>query len=333
MTKPSVDLVVRHCQAICLHLENNRPWEIDSPAHCSTVVMVMERIYKFLQDNAMLDSEAKNLLKAIPCILVEQGRKFIMPSQAVLELYEDYEIKPFLYRVPPEFGKFQRLYEYLGCSKSVKPTHYAMVLEMLQESCQTTKLHPNGVSVCSKAVKGFFESLQEDTDGSSKPSKLYLPAMPSGRRSLDRCLNTIPVALHKSTDLVFDDAPGLSDRILGLDLRFVLDLSLMDVRFKSAMTNYKELMMRLPAPVQPVMLSSVVKEKLTDGVPVTSAAVNALIQRLARPQFGRGIARIMRDVNFHRKDFDEDVVGNIEKGLQSIDLCAVKSLKTALFLQ
>ena len=39
----------------------------------------------------------------------------------------------------------------------------------------------------------------------------------------------------------------------------------------------------------------------------------------------------MRDVNFHKKDFDENVIANIEKGLQSIDLCAMDSLQTALF--
>ena len=331
VTKPTIDLVARHCKAVCLHLESTHPLEMDSSAHFSTTVMVMDRIYKFLQDNAMGGSEAKTLLKAIPCILVEQGRKFIMPSQAVLELYEDYEIKPFLYRAPPEFGKFQRLFEYLGCSKSVKPTHYAMVLEMLLESSRTSKLQQHEVRVCSKAVKGFFESLQEDAEDSSMLSKLYLPAMHSGSPSLHRSLDTIPVTLHRSAELVYNDAPGLSDRILSLDLQFVLDLSFMDVRLKSAMTNYKDLIMRLPTPVQPVLLSSVVKEKFTGGMTVASGAVNALMQRLSRPQFGRGIARIMRDVNFHRKDFDEDVIGNIEKGLQSIDLVAVKSLQTALF--
>ena len=331
VTKPAVDLVALHCQAICLDIVSTYPRKIDSQVHCSTIVIAMERIYKFLQENAMVGSEAKNLLKAIPCILVEQGKKLIMPSQAVLELYEDYEIKPFLYRVPPEFGQFQRLFEYLGCSKSVKPMHYAVILEMLQKSCQTTKLHPNEVSVCSKAVKGFFESLQEDTEDSSMPSKLYLPAMPSESRSLERNLITIPVSLHKSTDLVFNDVPGLSDRVMGIDLLFVLDLSLMDVGFKSSMTNYKELMMRLPASVQPVLLSSVVKEERTGGMTVPSGVVNPLMQRLSHPQFGRGIARIMRDLNFHRKDFDEDVIENIEKSLQSIDLFAVKSLETALF--
>ena len=325
VTKPTVDLVVRHCKAVCLHLENTRPLEIDS------VVMVMERIYKFLQDNAMVTSEAKILLKAIPCILVEQGRKFIMPSQAVLELYEDYEIQPLLYRVPPELGKFQRLFEYLGCSKSVKPAHYSMVLEMLHDNCQNTNLKPKEVSMCSKAVKGLFESLQEDTQVVAMPSILYLPAVFSGRRCLDRSLSEVPVTLYKSTDLVFDDTPAFGHRFMSLNLRFVPDLSTTEVRFKSVMTNYKELMMRLPASVQPVMLSTVVKEKLTNGKEVTSRAVNALMHRLTRPQFVHGIARIMRDVNSHRKDFDENVFANIEKSLQSIDLCAVESLQTALF--
>ena len=324
---PSVDLVVRHCQAICSHLENNQALKTSSSAHCYTLETVMEHIYKFLEENAMVDNKAKNHLKATPCILVERGRKFVKPSQAVLELYADSEIKPFLYRVPAEFGKFQRLFEYLGCSKSVKPTHYAMVLEKLRENCQNNKLHPNEVAKCTKAVKGFFESLQEDPDNASLLCKLYLPAIPPSLRSTDSPLTT--VTLHKSERLVFDDAPAFKDRILGLKLPFVLELSLMEVKLTSAKINYKELIMKLPAHLQPVMLSSVVKEERTDGEIVTSGALNVLMQRLSSPQFVRGIVRILRDVNSH--DFHEQVITNIEEGLQTIELCAVENLKTALF--
>ena len=327
---PSVDLVVRHCQAICSHLDNSREWVIASPSHCSTVVTVMEHIYRFLQEHAMGNNEAKNLLKATPCILVERGRKFIMTSQAVMELYEDREIKPFLYKVPPEFGTFQRLFEYLGCSKSVGATHYAMVLEKLRENCQNVKLHPNELIMCSKAVKGFFERLQEDPKEAATLSELYLPAMSPKQRSSGSPLNTIPVTLHRSNELVFDDAPAFQDRILGLELLFVLELSLMEVGLKSARINYKELMMKLPALLQPVMLSSVVKEKLADGLIVTSGAVTLLMQRLSSPQFGRGIVRIMRDVTSQKKDFDEQRIANIEQNLQSIKLYAVESLQTVL---
>ncbi|KAJ7380160.1 hypothetical protein OS493_010871 [Desmophyllum pertusum] len=97
------------------------------------------------------------------------------------------------------------------------------------------------------------------------------------------------------------------------------------------MTNYKELMMKLPAPLQPKMLSNVVKEKLTNAETVTSAALNALMQRLSSALFVCGIVRIIRHVNSQKKGFDEGVITNIERGLQSIQLYAVDSLKTTLY--
>lgn len=79
------------------------------------------------------------------------------------------------------------------------------------------------------------------------------------------------------------------------------------------------------------MLSSVVKEKLTDGAIVTSGAVNALTTRLLSAQFVRGIIRIIRHVDSQKKQFDEGIALDIENGLRNIELCAVESLKTSLF--
>ena len=174
--KPSVNLVVSHCENICTHFERKSKMETASPEECSTVMVVMESIYDFLQDNATTGNEAKRLFETTRCILVEEGRKFILSSQAVLDLYESREIKPYLYRIPPEFGKFQPLFEYLGCSKAVRATHYAMVLEKLRESCQNDKLHPNEIIMCSKAVNGFFERLQDDPYEASAICDLYLPS-------------------------------------------------------------------------------------------------------------------------------------------------------------
>ena len=332
--KPSVDLVTKHCQNLCFHLENNNDKEKVPREQRLTVSAVMEHIYKFLQDNAMTDSTSKTLLQRTCCILVEEGKKFILPSQTVLELYEHLQIKPFLYRLPPEFGKFRLLFDYLGCSKYVKTAHYAMVLDMLQKNCHNAKLHPNEVAICSRAVKGLFDKLQDvDEDMSSIP-KLYLPAMPPGCAPSNELLETIPVTLRQSTELVFDDAPTYGERIQGFNHPLVLELKLMDVGCRSSMTNYADLMMKLPTALQPKMLSFVVKEKLRNPestVIVASRAVNALKQQLSSVQFARGIARIIRDVNSHRKGFDESVTVGIEKRLRNIELCAVKRLETSLF--
>ena len=183
-------------------------------------------------------------------------------------------------------------------------------------------------------MKGFFEELQEGNEDVADISTLYLPAFLPRYGCANESLSSIPVTLQRSTELIFDDAPTYGNRIQGLDHPLVLELSRMDVNCKSSLTNYADLMMKLPKALQPKMLSSVVREKLQNPentVSVTSGAVNALRQQLSSPQFGRGIARIIRDVNSHRKDFDENVILSIERGLRSIELHAVGRLETSLF--
>ena len=335
LTMPSVDLVVRHCQKICYHLggkESKR--ENVSSENLSTIMEVMRCIYSFLHKNAMTDTEARRQLQKIPCILVENGTKLIFPRQAILELYEHLEIKPFLYRVPPEFGMFHPLFEFLGCSKSATPIHYAMVLEMLQKNSQGETLHPNEVRTCSRAVEGFVESLREKSADVSTLSKLYLPAMPSRANVQNLAFKTsIPVSLQESKGLLFDDAPTYGNRIQGLDQPFVVDLSLMNVKCKSAEVNFEDVLIKLPKPLQPTMLSVVVKEKLTDPentVTVTTGVVNALKQQLSSVHFGLGIARIIRDASSREGNVSKGVTADILEGLRTIKLFAVENLSTTL---
>ena len=325
--EPTIRLVISHCQAVCgiRDLREKNP---------STVIRVMERIYTFLQQKAASEPDLNILLQSTRCILVERGKRFILPKQAVLELYEHLEIEPFLYRVPPEFGKFQSLFKLLGCSKTVTSAHYAMVLELLQKKCQEAKLHPNEVRMSSKAVRGLFNSVQDDDESVKTLPKLYLPAVSPESGSPNKPLEANPVTLRPSEELIFDDAPTYGSRIHGIDQLFVPDLSLMEVTLKSAMTSFKDLMMKLPASVQPRMLSSVVKEKLSspDSLEVVSIeAVNALKRQLTSVQFGHGFARIIRHVNYQKKGFDEGVIAGVERGLRSIELLSVKGLKTSLY--
>ena len=331
--KPPIDIVVRHCEVLCHHLENLRKCKLDLSEHRCQITNVMEQIYKFLQDNA--DERGTIVLEVTPCILVENGTRFVRPGKAVLELRVKDEIKPFLYRVPPELGKFRKLFQTLGCDEFVTCAHYAVVLRNLQKNCGDAKLHPNELKMCFKAVKGFFETLQgksEEASALSSLSTLYLPAMPSGICCSKKNLNTISVTLHKSSELVFNDVPAYEDRIKELRQHFLLDLKLMEVRVTLTMTNFKELMMKLPLQLQPKMLSLEVREKLINGVFVKSSVFDLMMLRLCTPHFGQGIARIIKHDNSQKSDFDEEVIADIEKSLKRIQLCAVDSLKTALFL-
>ena len=325
--EPTIRLVISHCQTVSgiRDLSDKNP---------STVIRVMERIYTFLQQKAASELDLNIMLQSTRCILVERGKRFILPKQVVLELFDHLEIEPFLYRVPPEFGKFQSLFKLLGCSKTVTSAHYAMVLELLQKKCQEAKLHPNEILVCCKAVRGLFNSLQDDDESVETLPKLYLPAVTPDCVSPNKPLEANPVTLRQSEELIFDDAPTYGSRIHNIDQLFVPDLNLMEINLKSAMTSFKDLMMKLPASLQPRMLSSVVKETLSsrESLEVVSIeAVNALKRQLKSVQFGHGIARIIRDANYQKKGFDEEVIAGVERGLRRIELLSVKGLKTSLY--
>ena len=340
MKTPSVDLVIDHCQTICFHLGSKNERENSSPRQCDTKIAVMECIYEFLQSQLITSNETTELLSNTPCILVEKGKKFILPSQAVLDLYDYLEIKPFLYRVPLEFGKFHPLFQRIGCNKHVTISHYTMVLKKLYEKCKSAKLHPNEVIICVKAEKGFFEQLENKVEEVKSLLELHLPGIPSQRSFLDRYGSLsvpphLPVTMHESSKLIFNDqSPDVLDRLQKFQHHLLLDLRKMNVTCHSTMTNYRELLMKLPTTIRPKMLSSVVDEKLSDSqsnVLMASEDVTLMKQRLSSPQFFSGLVRLIRDENSHNKYLDEAVIRQIKNGLQGIEICAVSNLKTILF--
>ena len=333
VAEPSLDLVVRHCQAVCHSHENNDDRNIPLPEKRTTLKAVMERIYEFLQTKLSTGNDVRSLLVNTPCVLVEQGKKFILPRQAVLQLYENLEIKPFLYSLPQDFGKFHPLFQALGCSKYVSIAHYAMVLQMLYLKSNNDKLHPNEIRACEKAVKGFFQLLEESEEELSSFPQLYLPGISFRGRSLEEAEDVIRVTLQQSSHLVFCDVPpSFLDRLQNFD-HLLLDLKSMKVKVSSTMTNYKELVMKLPTELRPKMLSSLVKETIfskSEIKTISVAAVNSLKHKLTCPQFIAAIVRLIRDENQNRNDIDDDVIANVEIRLRGIDICVVENLQSVL---
>ena len=333
VAKPSLDLVVRHCQAVCQSHENKDDRNISLLEKRRTLKAVMERIYEFLQTKLNTGNDVRSLLVNTPCVLVEQGKEFILPRQAVLQLYEHLEIKPFLYSLPQDFGKFHPLFQALGCSKYVSIAHYAMVLQMLYQKSNNDKLHPNEITACVKAVKGFFQLLEESEEELSSLSQLYLPGISFRGRSSEQAEDVIPVTLQQSSYLVFCDVPpSFLDRLQNFD-HLLLDLKSMKVTCSSAMTNYKELVMKLPTELRPKMLSSLVKETISSKSEIKTIsieAVNSLKHKLTCPQFIAAIVRLIRDENQNRKDIKDAVIAKVERRLPGIDICVVENLQSVL---
>ena len=337
MKNPTTQLVVNHCQTICSHLERQSERRKCSSEESATRRAVMIRIYEFLQAQANpIPDNVKTQLSSTPFIIVEEGGKFVLPSQVVLELYEHLQIKPYLYSVPRELGKYHPLFQALGCLKHVSVSHYAMVLEMLHKSSMSAKLHPNEVKMCVKASRGLFEEVDKREQEVKDLSKLHLPAV-IPRDFKDTQLDTLPLTLQESPTLIFNDiSPSFVCRLEKLNRYFLLDLDFMKVKCSSPMTIYKDLIMKLPPEIRPEMLSCVIHEKLTDfqsKAATSLEAVKAIKRKLSSPEFCSGVIRLIRDVNCQNQDFDERVIGEVERGLPSIDIYVTSNLRTTLFYE
>ena len=329
LTEPTVDLVTFHCQNISWQLEKENERDVTPTQKC-TRMSVMRNIYSFLQAKANSSSLAKERLQHTPFLLVEQGGRSVYAKQVVIELYESHEIKPFLYRMPAEFSEFTTLFKHLGCSPSVTSHHYAMVLDMLYGRCKANRLDPNEVGSALRALKGLLETLQDTPDEMQDVSTLYLPATYPFSSIPDDTVQ--PVVLTKATELIFDDAPHYHDRIQEFNLPFVVELKRANVSCK-ADTNFKELIMLLPAAVRPQMMSCVVEEKFVHSEDNTDSfdvgAASALKSQLHSEQFYRGIVRLIRHAN-QDGGLDESVVETVRSSLQSIEFLGISKIITHL---
>ena len=329
LLEPTVDLVTFHCQNVSFQLEKEND-VAHSHDQLLTRTSVMSKIYQFFQSRAVSNTAAKERLQHTPCVLVEEGARFVYPKQVVLELYKKSEIKPFLYGMPAEITKFKSLFEYLGCSPSVTPSHYAMVLDMLHGRCKANVLDPNEVESALRAMKGLLETMQDNPDVDHDICTLYVPTTYPFSSSLDDPVP--PVMLMRAAAVIFDDAPHYHGRIQDFNLPVVVDLKRANV-VCNVKANYKDLIMLLPTGVRPQMMSCVIKEKFAESEHNSErfdvGAASSLREQLHSEQFYRGIVRLIRHAN-QDCDLDETVVATVKSSLQGIEFLGMSKIVTQL---
>ena len=331
LAEPTVTLVTSHCQIVSTHLEKENDRDLTAD-QMTTRMSVMMKIYRFLKAKATSSAFAKDQLRHTPCILVEEGRRLVRVHQIVIELNKEYEIQPYLYRVPAELVQFAGLFQYLGCASVVNISHFAMVLDMLKQNRKEKQLDPNEKMCALTAERGIFEALQDHSNDGQNLSSLYLPAT---RPFIDKDDDlSPPVVLQKSAELLFDDAPFYHERIKGFYQLFLVDLSKAKVHCKKG-SNYKDLIMLLPQALRPQILSTVVIEKFTDsfdkGDRFDLGAAVSLKRSLHSPQFCRGIIRLIRHASReYEEKVDESVVATIKNRLQSIEIHGMNEIVTHL---
>ena len=327
LSKPSPEMVISHCSVVCCHLAKQNG-DMISESEIATRKSVMGEVYKFFNENVSSSYDLKEKIENVPCILVEDGKRFVLAKQTVLNLLEEDEIPPFLFRVPLEFGAYHLFFQNLGCSKSVETSHYALVLEMLYNQCNGKKLLPMEVESSLKAVRGLFERL-EGASGEDVPlPSVYLPAV---YRFNNGSIGNPSATLHKSTDLIFDDAPRYRSRIGNFNELFVVDLKKTGLQC-TTLTNYRDYIVLLPSDSRPKMLSDEVKETLVHQLDSENGdcIAESLKAQLCSEQFIYGILRLMRHANLDKPHLIETVSTTLEAKLRSIRIIGRPKIETHL---
>ena len=307
--EPPMEVVVSHFKNLC---NQSTP----ATSNISSRRDIFKDNYRFLEKNEIQNTVAGEELKNIPCILVNNGTSLVKPKQTVVNLYNEDEIRPYLFKMPMELGEFREWFVEMGATEMATAVQYVSVLSALKENVGNEQLLPHELSQTFKAVKGLFDSLGNNRMGSMESDELYLPSETG--------------FLLRSTKLVFNDAPSYYERIQKFGLQFLMHPRECGVKSN----NVEDLLRVLPVNKRPVPLSTLVDEEL-DQKCYKTATVDGIAKhlndRLSSKLFVKAIVRLMRHENHKAGNhIDEQALFNLTDSLSMMSVCMVDRVKTHL---
>ena len=324
--KPPVTIVIEHVLNLCGERERG-----SSEGHSDDVKTfmradVMKKAYRYLQcETTDADDETRQLLvdrlSDVACVVFDLGRSYLKPSKIVVNLFDDDQLVPYLYRLPSELAEFRELFVRLGATQQATPVQYATVLNDLNRQTSGERLHPNELRMALRAVRGLFKSLarsKEPVDSLRRVHELYFPTNQS--------------KLCRSADVVFVDRVSWLDRISGIDRHLLVNLS--ECGLVPTNESHSDTLGLLPTSLCPRSLSTVVKETLCEryaGSQTVSSLAEKLCSQIGSRSFTAGLVRLIRHEH-HRSGHKvkTSVLDAIRRRLECVKVHTVDRVVTYL---
>ncbi|XP_017552321.1 sacsin isoform X1 [Pygocentrus nattereri] len=315
---PPLEKVISNCKNMCSITS------LDDDT-VKTRNKVLRSTYEFLNADKR---EFRYQLRGVAFVMVEEGWKLLKPEEVVINLDNESDFKPYLYKLPLELGTFHQLFKVLGTEDVVSTKQYVEVLCRIYRSSEGKQLDPNEMRTVKRAVSGLFKSLQNDPVQVRKDLEslrdimFYLPSH-DGR-------------LAKSNSLVFDDAPHYKSRIQGnVGVQMLVDMSQCYLGKDHAF--HTKLIMLLPQKMRPRLLSSILEEQLDEESQKMCqfGALCSLQGRLqlllSSEQFITGLIRIMKHENDNAYMVNEEKAIRLCKALcEGLKVSCFEKLQTTL---
>ncbi|CAM4607961.1 unnamed protein product [Leuciscus chuanchicus] len=187
----------------------------------------------------------------LPIILVENGTELVKSKQTALVLHDDLEFRPYLYRIPSKYMKFEDFFRKIGVKERPTVNQYITVLqEIYSDSSDKESLQANQQKAVKRVVQQLFCLLKEEQNKTCfRNNPLYLPST-DGR-------------LYESNTLFFNDTVFQPARLEGpLETKLKLLEKLNHCHLGNDHYEHQTLLQFLPQQVRPKFLSDVVSENL-----------------------------------------------------------------------
>ncbi|XP_054650428.1 sacsin isoform X2 [Dunckerocampus dactyliophorus] len=315
---PPLEKVISNCKNVC---------NISSPDDemVKTRNKVLRSTYEFLNADKR---DFRYQLRGVAFVMVEDGWKLLKPEEVVINLDNESDFKPYLYKLPLDLGTFHQLFKLLGTEDVVSTKQYVEVLWRIYRSSEGKPLDPNEMRTVKRIVSGLFKSLHNDPVEMRKDLESL--------RELTFYLPSHDGRLAKSNSLVYDDAPHYKSRIQGnVGVQMLVDMSQCYLGKDHAF--HTKLIMLLPQNLRPRLLSSILEEQLDEDAPKMCqfGALCSLQGRLqlllSSEQFITGLIRIMKHENDNAFLVNEDKAIRLCKALcEGLKVSCFEKLQTTL---
>ncbi|XP_051762625.1 sacsin [Ctenopharyngodon idella] len=296
-----------------------------SQCHSDTLLetrnTVFSKSYAYLQS---INFDA-SLFSDLPIILVENGSELVKAKQTALVLNDALEFRPYLYRIPSNYMKFEDFFRKIGVKERPTVNQYITVLqEIYSDSSDKDSLQANQQKAVKRVVQQLFCLLKEEKNKTFfRNNPLYLPST-DGR-------------LYESSTLFFNDTVFQPERLEGpLETKLKLLENFNCCYLGNDHYEHQTLLQLLPQQVRPIFLSDVISESLEktsvqycdEGECEFSGWFD---KHLSSAAFLHGLVCLIRE-DSKGEVSQSEAAGKCEEIFSKIQIICCKTLQTELLL-
>ncbi|XP_060607761.1 sacsin-like [Ruditapes philippinarum] len=311
---PPIDRIVQHCQNVAevfkIELEKDnisiRPF---------FVKYQMELLYSQFQK--CFEESMKHKFQVTPIVFHPEDKKMLLVRQVVVNLKEEEEVRPYLYKLPNCFGPYEELFENLGSHKVPLCSDYSSVLAEIKQQFKEWPVPFNILACIRKALENIVLLIDKEREPFQDVSEIFIP---------DRNNVLVP-----SNTLTISNNNEIEKRLEGkIKVHFFVGFKELNIDIVRDPSMPFE---NWPRHLKPDILSSeIIEEISTDDVDIYECNVAQRIEYSLRS--GPVVEGILRLVKHQYKSdnatFSSSIENAIMERLKNVRVTRVSGLKTYL---